>query len=94
MPSDQKLIALHERIDRHLNMIARLFTQRPKITIVIRTPWLDEQGKDGGVVLTDDDLDLAIAEINKFKLRLLYPLAWLLGLYIDAIFGRCGSITG
>lgn len=47
-----------------------MFNQRPKITIVIRTPWLEEQGKDGGVVLTDDDFDAAIAEINKLRGRL------------------------
>ena len=64
-----KLIDLRDGIAYHLEKIAAMFTQRPKITLVVRTPWLDEEGKDGGVVLSDDDFDLAIAEINKLRDR-------------------------
>jgi len=61
------LIETRNEIAYHLEEICKLFKQRPKITIVIRTPWLAEQGKDGGVVLSDDDFDLAIAEINRLR---------------------------
>jgi hypothetical protein len=60
-----KLQLLHNDISTHLSEIAALFTQPPKITIVIRTPWLP----DGGVLLTDDDLDEAIAEILRLKAK-------------------------
>jgi hypothetical protein len=63
------LIELQSQIAEHLEAICKLFTQRPKITLVIRTPWLEAEGKEGGVVLTDDDFDLAIAEINKLRNR-------------------------
>jgi hypothetical protein len=64
-----KLIDLQDSIAYHLDKIAAMFTQRPKITLVVRTPWLDAEGKDGGVVIGDDDFDLAIAEINKLRAR-------------------------
>jgi len=62
------LVKLQNDVADHLEQIAALFVQRPKITIVIRTPWLEE-GKDGGVVLSDDDFDAAIAEINRLRNR-------------------------
>jgi hypothetical protein len=46
-----------------------MFTQRPKVTIVIRMPWITDAGKDGDVILTDDDFDLAIAAINRLRDR-------------------------
>jgi len=61
------LIQARDKIAYHLEEICKLFKQRPKITIVIRTPWITEQGKDGGIVLSDDDFDLAIAEINRLR---------------------------
>jgi hypothetical protein len=64
-----KLLDLRDRIGGHLEDISQMFTQRPKITIIIRTPWLETEGKDGGIVLTNDDFDAAIAEINKFRNR-------------------------
>lgn len=60
-----KLETLRADVADHLEEICKLFTQRPKITIVIRTPWL----KDGGVVLTDDDFDAAVGEINRLRNR-------------------------
>jgi hypothetical protein len=62
-----KVELLHAEVSDHLEKICKLFTQRPKITIVIRTPWLADEGKEGDVLLTDDDLDVAIAAINKLR---------------------------
>jgi hypothetical protein len=62
---DAKLVNLHADISAHLEAISELFTQRPKITIIIRTPWL----KDGGVLLSDDNMDDAIAEIRRLEKR-------------------------
>jgi hypothetical protein len=69
MPSPDRLLDLQDRISAHLDEIALLFTQRPKMTLVIRTPWLEAEGKDGGVLIGDDDLDRAIAEINRLRKR-------------------------
>jgi hypothetical protein len=63
------LVNLRERIDDHLEDICKMFTQRPKITIIVRTPWLEAEGKDGDVILSDDDFDLAIAAINRLRGR-------------------------
>lgn len=55
----------------HLTKIERLFEQTPKITLIIRTPWLTEKGLDGGVLLTNEEgdagLDLAIAELHRLR---------------------------
>jgi len=67
--AQDKLIQLQERVADHLESICRMFTQRPKITIVIRTPWIQDEGGDGDVVITDDDFDLAIAAINRLRDR-------------------------
>ena len=61
-----KLQRLHADISQKLGEIDAMFTQSPKITIVIRTPWLDD---DGGVLLSNDDFDSAIAEINRLRAR-------------------------
>ena len=68
-----KLELLQMEVSAHLEQIAKLFTQRPKITIVIRTPWIEAEGKDGGVVLTNDDFDLAIAEISRLRNKPISP---------------------
>jgi hypothetical protein len=60
-----KLTRVHADIADHLSQIAGLFTQEPKITIIIRTPWLE----DGGVLIGDDDIDLAIAEIQRLRAK-------------------------
>lgn len=67
--STDTLVNLQANIADHLEKICKLFTQRPKITIVIRTPWLEAEGKEGDVILTDDDFDLAISAINKLRAR-------------------------
>lgn len=59
-----KLQRLQADIADHLEEICKLFTQRPKVTIVLRTPWL---AGEGDVVLTDDDTALAIAAIKKLE---------------------------
>lgn len=65
--SDPKLIRLHADISKRLNQIAELFDEdhTPMITIVIRTPWLE----DGGVLMGNDDFDAAIAEITRLRVR-------------------------
>jgi hypothetical protein len=57
---------LHADISKRLNQIAGLFDPKesPKLTIVIRTPWLE----DGGVMMGNDDFDQAIAEINRLRM--------------------------
>jgi hypothetical protein len=60
---------LRDRIAEHLDKIAELFKGTPKITIVIRGPWLEAEGTDADVVLSDDDFDLAIAAINRLRNR-------------------------
>ena len=55
------------RIADKLVDISAMF-ERPyetKITIVIRTPWLP----DGGVLISDDDFDAALAEIKRLRER-------------------------
>ena len=58
-----KVQIMRARVAEHLEQIATMFNHRPKITIIVRTPWL----KDGGVVLTDDEFDLAIAVLNRLR---------------------------
>jgi len=60
-----KLEKLHAEVAQHLGEISDLFTQPPKMTIVIRTPWL----VDGGLLIGDDDFDEAIAEIQRLRLK-------------------------
>ena len=58
---------LRQRIANKLVEVSDMF-ERPKetrITIVIRTPWLP----DGGVLISDDDFDSAIAEIQRLRER-------------------------
>lgn len=63
-PKSGKLRRLQENIADHLEEICKLFTQRPKITIVIRTPWIEGEGD---VVLSDDDFGAAITAIRKLQ---------------------------
>lgn len=60
-----KLQRLHQDISEKLREIDAMFKQSPKITIVIRTPWLE----DGGVLLSNDELEQAIAEIRRLADR-------------------------
>lgn len=38
-------------------------SSKPLITLVVRTPWLD----DGGIIITNDSLDAAISELERLK---------------------------
>lgn len=67
MTDKQLMQRLHADISESLNEIAALFDkhQLPKITLVIRTPWLN----DGGVLMGNDDFDEAISEINRLRVK-------------------------
>ena len=60
-----KLKHLHADISEKLNEINRLFTQDTKMTLIIRTPWLE----DGGVLMGNDDFEEAIVELNRLRAR-------------------------
>jgi len=62
-----KLQRLHAEISGYLNDIAALFKsdEDVKITLIVRTPKLD----DGGVLMSNDDFDAAIAEINRLRAK-------------------------
>ena len=62
-----KLQQLQLDISEHLNQIAALFKEdaKLKLTLIIRTPELE----DGGVLISNDDFDAAIAEINRLKAK-------------------------
>lgn len=56
---------LHWRISAKLDDIRAMF-ERPddvRLTVVVRTPWIE----DGGVLVTDDDEKLAVAEIERLS---------------------------
>jgi len=54
---------LHEDLCNDLERIAARFKSRPKITLLIRSPELP----DGDVLLSDDDLALAIKAILRMQ---------------------------
>jgi hypothetical protein len=62
-----KLQNLHADISDYLEQISKLFKRGEgvKITIVIRMP----KRENGGVLLSDDDFDLAIAEIQRLRVQ-------------------------
>jgi hypothetical protein len=67
MMTSDTLEKLRQRIATKLVEISDMF-ERPnetRITIVIRTPWL----ADGGVLLSDDNFDEAIVEIQRLRIR-------------------------
>lgn len=65
----KELVRLHADISYHLDRIADLFDRKyrdeVKLTLVIRTPWLE----DGGVLMGDDEIDAAVQEIERLKAR-------------------------
>lgn len=67
MRGDKVLQNLHAKISEHLEQIASLFKrdEEVKITIVIRMP----KREGGGALLSDDDFDLAIAEIQRLRAK-------------------------
>ena len=60
---------LQEQIAYHLDEIGRLF-KHPKITIVVR----NDELADGDVVLSDDDLNKAIAAIARLQTKAAHVL--------------------
>lgn len=62
-----RLQLLQEQIGVHLDAIRRHFKPGSKVTLVVRQP--DVPG-DASVVIGNDDLDAAIAEIELRKLEL------------------------
>lgn len=64
-----KLLLMSDRVKRKCDEIARLFDRRHRgevrVTVVIRTPWLE----DGGVLVSNDDFDAAVAEIQRLRVR-------------------------
>ena len=65
--SGDRLRGLHFALSEHLNEIAGLFKNDidVKLTLVIRTPELG----DGGVLISNDEYDAAIAEINRLRVK-------------------------
>ncbi len=64
MLTTEQTLDLHHSIQSHLIEIERLFVS-PKITIIVRAPRL----ADGDVILSNDDLELAIAAIRNLQSR-------------------------
>jgi hypothetical protein len=64
--ASERLARAHAEISDHLEAIAGLFVGgTPMITLVVRTPWI----ADGGVLLTNDTTDEAVAEIQRLAAR-------------------------
>lgn len=59
--TDPNIAALYTRLEPLLKRIERLFIGPVKLTLVIRTPELE----DGGVLIGNDDHEAAIAEIRR-----------------------------
>ena len=55
---------LHFALETHLQRIERFFKPGAKLTLVVRNPSVPG---DAGALLTDDDLDEVIAEIQRRK---------------------------
>ena len=60
---EDALRELHVELNDDLRRIASRFVTPPKITLVIR----HSEKADGGCVLSDDDLELAIGEIRRLQ---------------------------
>jgi hypothetical protein len=54
-----------ERVGGLLTEVALNFKGRPKITLLVRHPELEADGKDADFVMTDDTLDQAIAALQR-----------------------------
>ena len=54
---------LHLELERHLSEMEKLFKPHCKLTLLMRNP----QVADGDLLLTMDDLDEAIAAIERLK---------------------------
>lgn len=59
------LRATQEAVGGLLTEVAMHFRGRPKITLLVRHPDLEAAGKDADFVMTDDDLEKAIAALRR-----------------------------
>ena len=60
-----KLVNLHAEIANHAGEISDLFVRGAKVTILVRNPDLE----DADVLVTNDEIDSAIAALGKLKLK-------------------------
>jgi hypothetical protein len=65
MSPSKKLIAVQYEMSNHMDAMLRLFKAGAKITVVVRNPGFE----DADVVIGSDDLDEAIAAIERMKKR-------------------------
>ena len=70
MTQDQ-IRALHAKIGGHLNEIAACFIPDAKITLLVRFP----ANSDADMVLTQDELGLAIESLERQKTKMVIPPA-------------------
>lgn len=56
---------VQEAVSGLLTEVAMHFKGRPKITLLVRHPDLEAQGKDADFVMTDDTLEEAIAALRR-----------------------------
>ena len=63
MEKDPKWVKLRDELKSHLVVIAELFTQRPKISIIIRFP----EHSDDSVYMSNDDPTRVIMAIRKIQ---------------------------
>jgi hypothetical protein len=62
---DVTLRRTQEAVSGLLTEIALHFRGRPKITLLVRHPDLEAQGRDADFVMTDDTLEDAIAALRR-----------------------------
>lgn len=60
--SPAETLALQESLGRCLERVKKCFKPGSKVTLVVRNPSISDEA---GVVIGDDDLDEAIAEIKR-----------------------------
>ena len=60
---DPKIVRLHCQLAEILEQVERCFTGPTKVTLLVRTPKL----ADGGVLIGNDDPEIAIAEIRRLS---------------------------
>lgn len=66
---DADLFLLRLELAKHLDAIKRLMPPSYRVTLVLRSPALQAQGKDADVVIGDDDLVEAAAAIARAATR-------------------------
>jgi hypothetical protein len=62
--NDKLKLWKNEIVHRYLLQIEDLFApEQPKITLIVRMPWLE----DGGILITSDSIADATAELNRLS---------------------------